>query len=53
MDSVPDVTLQDVFRARKHFVAIVRRIQLIRSRPLRAPAHVYLNLENRQASGAF
>lgn len=59
MDSLPDVTLQDVYRARKRVAAIARRTPLIESQRLAdrarlpAPAHVYLKLENQQATGAF
>lgn len=53
MDSLPDVTLQDVYRARKRIAAIARRTPLIASQRLPAPAHVYLKLENMQATGSF
>lgn len=53
MDSLPDVTLQDVYRARKRVAAIARRTPLIPSQRLNAPAGIHLKLENQQATGSF
>jgi len=59
MDSLPDVILQDVYRARKRIASTARRTPLIESQRLAdrarlpASAHVYLKLENQQATGSF
>ncbi len=59
MDSLPHVTLQDVYRARKRIAAIARRTLLIesqlltdRARPA-GPTDVHIKLENLQATGSF
>jgi threonine dehydratase len=53
MDSLPDVTLQDIYRARKRIAALARRTPLVSSQRLHAPADVHLKLENLQATGSF
>jgi threonine dehydratase len=53
--NAPDVTLRDVYRARKAIAPVVRRTPLVRSEALseRTGAEVHLKLETTQDTGTF